>query len=494
MRALLSRLMIPVSLVAGLAVATALADQGTAQAAVPACGTVLLSGSSWLGGAGVDVHSNGAYQGTGTSCGSFSQAHPTVQDGYAWQCVELASRLYYVKGWGTVRAGGNGGAVDIPEGSPSLTFHTNGSGYAPVQGDLIIFNATSSNPYGHVAVVDSVGGGRVNDAEENGSTSGRGNLTISGSTISGNVRGVEHSPKNTAGGGGLPSTWEVAFQANTSALWAVGSDNRGSLGYGMMTGTSPSITTLSNGGWEAAFQANTGVLWVVGSDNRGSLGYGMMRGTSPSITRLSNGGWEAAFQANTGVLWVVGSDNRGSLGYGMMRGTSPAITATANGGWEVAFQANTSALWAVGSDSRGSLGYGMMRGTSPSITGTAQGWEAAFQANTGVLWAVGSDNRGSLGYGMMTGTSPSITTLSNGGWEAAFQANTSALWAVGSDSRGSLGYGMMRGTSPSITGTAQGWEAAFQANTGVLWAVGSDNRGSLGYGMMTGTSPAIAAV
>jgi hypothetical protein len=163
----------------------------------PKCGSVILSGGSWLGGAGVDVHSNGAKQGTGVNCGSDSTKDPSVQDGNAWQCVELAARLYYVKGWGAVHAGGNGGAAYIPEGSPSLTFHQNGSGYVPVPGDLIIFSATAANKYGHVAVVNSVSGGIVYDVEQNASLSGTNKLSISGSTISGGVRGIEHSPKNT---------------------------------------------------------------------------------------------------------------------------------------------------------------------------------------------------------------------------------------------------------------------------------------------------------
>ena len=53
------------------------------------CGTVLLAGSSWLNGGGVDVKSNGAYEGLGTSC----------DGGSHFQCVELVNRLYAAKGW-----------------------------------------------------------------------------------------------------------------------------------------------------------------------------------------------------------------------------------------------------------------------------------------------------------------------------------------------------------------------------------------------------------
>ncbi len=43
-----------------------------AGASFPSCGTVILSGSSWLGGNGVNVYSNGGDEGTGVSCGGTS--------------------------------------------------------------------------------------------------------------------------------------------------------------------------------------------------------------------------------------------------------------------------------------------------------------------------------------------------------------------------------------------------------------------------------------
>jgi hypothetical protein len=35
---------------------------------------------------------------------------------------------------------------------------------------------------------------------------------------------------------------------------------------GMMSGTSPSITTMTGGGYALAFQDHTGDLWTVGTD------------------------------------------------------------------------------------------------------------------------------------------------------------------------------------------------------------------------------------
>lgn len=170
-----------------------------ARGSAPPCGTVLLGASGWLGGRGVEVHSNGATQG-GRSCGGFSVANPSVQSGGAWQCVELAARLYNVKGWGIVYAGRNGGARYIPEGSPNLEFHANGSGYTPVPGDLVI---EAFGTYGHVAVVDGVRAGAIDAIEQNANLAARKSYPWSsgvaaGAYNGGVVRGFMHSPLNAA--------------------------------------------------------------------------------------------------------------------------------------------------------------------------------------------------------------------------------------------------------------------------------------------------------
>ena len=83
----------------------------------------------------------------------------------------------------------------------------------------------------------------------------------------------------------------------------------------MRPGTNPAIVGLPNGSYEVAFQANTSDLWTVGSDNHDSWGLGMMAGTSPAITLLGGGNnYEVAFQANTSDVWTVGADNHGNWG------------------------------------------------------------------------------------------------------------------------------------------------------------------------------------
>lgn len=53
----------------------------------------------------------------------------------------------------------------------------------------------------------------------------------------------------------------------------------------MLSGTSPAITALPNGGYEVAFQANTTSLWTVGTDPHGAWNLGMRTGTNPAIAR-----------------------------------------------------------------------------------------------------------------------------------------------------------------------------------------------------------------
>ena len=218
----MSRVLILTMVSLGMLVAT----PAPAQAAT--CSAVEVAAGSWLGGAGVPVHSNGVDQGTGKSCAGLGAANPSVQEGYGWQCVELAARLYAVNGWGRVYADGGAaagvyrhGAEYIPEGSPELNFHRNGSGYLPVPGDLIIESYPGG--WGHVSVVDHTVGNAVYAVEQNASANGRHTYTLTGSTLSGQygggIRGVMHAPLNNATNGspvaGPPPVTNASFVSIT---------------------------------------------------------------------------------------------------------------------------------------------------------------------------------------------------------------------------------------------------------------------------------------
>lgn len=174
-------------------------------------GQTLLPGSSWLNGQGVDVKSNGDFTGSGNDWGTSSCQKPAgnwVGCGYRWQCVELAQRLYISRGWYSglysnlfpVAA-----AYQIYDEAaaghmPNCVAHTNGGGYVPVPGDMIIINPAGMNgQYGHVSVVDTVDTAHniVNAVEQNvSSTTATATYTLSGSTLSRtnwpSVRGIVH--------------------------------------------------------------------------------------------------------------------------------------------------------------------------------------------------------------------------------------------------------------------------------------------------------------
>jgi hypothetical protein len=214
--------------VLGLA-AAGLSPAATASAEVPrvapgACGSVLLAGSNWLGGRGVDVRSNGADQSTGTSCGG--KADNTVNGvptGLKWQCIELVNRLFLTRGWISKTWRGNGGRSS-PSARDSMYDYApaalpkkpNGSISSLGPGDVVSINVYDHGAFqadGHVLVVNSAGpvtsgtvplisqnGGDSRDAEAaTKATLSDGTLTIASSGHwSYSVIGVVYAPGWTA--------------------------------------------------------------------------------------------------------------------------------------------------------------------------------------------------------------------------------------------------------------------------------------------------------
>lgn len=138
----------------------------------PAYGTVLVPGSAWLSGRGVDVVSNG---GTGATCYSTSAGH-------RWQCGELINRFLAARGWAPAIAGDAGQFYD--NASPAFfEKHPIGTGYLPVPGDIVVWRGGPADPvtgagYGHVAIVVTDGGGVMRIVEQNSTITGYGSISI----------------------------------------------------------------------------------------------------------------------------------------------------------------------------------------------------------------------------------------------------------------------------------------------------------------------------
>jgi hypothetical protein len=132
-------------------------------------GTVLVRGSGWLGGHGVDVKSNGLL-------GCYAGCNVSSGYGIAYQCVELVQRLIVQRHW-SPRIYGNANMQYANASSKYFDKHPNGSGYRPIPGDVIVYRGGYGG-YGHVAVVEWVNGGRIGWVDQNATPNGRGSAPL----------------------------------------------------------------------------------------------------------------------------------------------------------------------------------------------------------------------------------------------------------------------------------------------------------------------------
>src|SRR4051812_20819759 len=148
------RAMAAVVAVVGMMVpAVAIGAAGPA-AATAACDDVLIPGSAWMRGTGVDIRSNGPNTGSAVSCRPFTTdlQRDVPQWGLGWQCVELVNRLYMTRGWITSTWQGNGG--DMYNTAPAnLAKDPQGSIRSLSLGDVVVFGSELGPGYGHAAVV-----------------------------------------------------------------------------------------------------------------------------------------------------------------------------------------------------------------------------------------------------------------------------------------------------------------------------------------------------
>ena len=198
---------------------------------------VLLSGSQWLGGNGVNV----CAPSTDPYCGN--QYHVGGWSGNWWQCIELAQRLYQARGWHNGIFASVNYAYQIYDQAPALGMsrQANGGITTLVPGDMIIH--ASNEPYsqgaGHVSIVNSVVGSTVNVVEQNTyNNDPTGQYTLSGGTLSragaGTIRGVVHDPANmatpppppTSKTDGMHGTTVVAWGPDRLDVFTRGLDNR----------------------------------------------------------------------------------------------------------------------------------------------------------------------------------------------------------------------------------------------------------------------------
>lgn len=340
------RILRPLSLTTALvlagmssAVMATIVTADTAQADV----TPTVAGTAWLGGNGVPA----CPPSTDPSCGG--QPHVGGVDTNWWQCVELAQRLYYRRGWYTANGGvfaGITSAYQIYDNASSLgmTRQANGAISAVMPGDMIVHTSADGGGSGHVAVVDRVSGSTVYAAEQNfNNTADIGTYTLSGTTLSRgsmHIAGIVHSPNNPnqpGSGGGVQGMTYLGrdnlthgmrmypnqYILSTDARWVLTLQGDGNLVlYG--PGYIPEWSSGTGGrSVDSLLVQDDGNVVIYGTGSQGALWSTGTVGTQSPSFKVQEDGNVVVYDGGAVAHWsigargtptggvYVGSDNRG---------------------------------------------------------------------------------------------------------------------------------------------------------------------------------------
>jgi hypothetical protein len=483
---------------------------GKGGGAYPPYGALLIAGSAWLDGQGVNVYSNGS---DGNEQGIY-------------QCVELVNRLITTRGW-SPSIYGNANQL---YGNASTTYfnkYGNGTGYHPVPGDIVVWGGGAGG-FGHVAVVDANSGGLLTVVEENASPSGYGTYPISSSgyiapTAYGYyVEGflhpkADHIPATGGGGSGGSGSGETGPGGGGTGpgneptglddVYFVGTDGRihlwlysgtgwteQNLGGSVATGTSPSAFESASGAQYVYFVGTDGRIhvWLYSGGSgwtEQNLGGSVATGTSPSAFESASGAQYVYFVGTDGRIhvWLYSGGSgwtEQNLGGSVATGTSPSAFEDSSGDQYVYF---------VGTDGRihvwlysggtgwteQNLGGSVAGGASPNAFENASGDQYVYFVGTDGrihvwLYSGGSGwTEQNLGGSVASGASPSAFENSSGAQYVYFVGSDGRIhvWLYSGGTgwtEQNLGGSVAGATSPSAYEDASGDQ--------YVYFVGTDSR------------------
>lgn len=372
-----------------------------------------------------------------------------------WECVELSMRyMYLAYGIAPYLLSGNAATIVSDYSGTRLTaVNNNGQHGLPTPGDIIAEAATSSNMYGHTAIVTAVnvsgGTGTVTILQQNvAGNNGIGTISVSGGILGSNVTGWLHDPQYHASPAHPGLLYADAYGSNAQL-----STFRANQGAWQLSDVAQN--------WGIPQQLVAGDFTDSGYNDTAAYVQSSGSGTSTLSTIQHIGStWTGLYQTgNWGTPYAVVAADLTRDGHddcivyiepdGHGTATVSAFKSAGTSGWTLLWRSYN---WAIpqavvsgdfSSDGyNDTLAYAQSGGASSSVVttlkSTGSDWTTLFQTPNN--WAVprtmisgdfiGSGHRNSIVYAQDAGGTETITTvksLGSSGWTGLWQISN---WGI----------------------------------------------------------------
>jgi hypothetical protein len=255
---------------------------------------------------------------------------PGLWGEYEWECVELSMRYMY-QAYGVAPYNAPGGKDVVWNYSGSYLQKISNSGTStPSIGDVISMSETSTNPYGHTAVIlavniNQLGNGNITILEQNGLSNSNGSrsVAVSNNIVSENVTGWLHDPNS---GASHPNPGAVSWGSGRIDVLGQGTNTNifqksfdGGSGWsnlwiipiGGAVGSGPAVSTWGVGRLDLFARGTAGDLihsyydgaWHPWETLGFPGGQNIKAGTNPSAVSWGSGRIDVFVQANNGQMY-----------------------------------------------------------------------------------------------------------------------------------------------------------------------------------------------
>lgn len=231
------------------------------------------------------------------------------------------------------------------------------------------------------------------------------------------------------------------------------------------------VQALSAGHGHSLFLKNDGTVWAVGTNEYGTLGDGTTTDRQipvqvmSGVRAVSAGNLHSLFLKTDGTVWACGYNANGQLGDGTtVDRTSPVqvlsdAQAISAGAEHSLFLKRDGSVWGCGYNFDGRLGGGVLANPTTPVQVRASArfisagsFHSVFIDIDGTVWASGVNSAGQLGNGSTTTATSAVQVMTDaqavaaGGSHTLFLKEDGTFWSTGDNTYGQLGDGS---TAPS---------------------------------------------